>query len=72
MQPAIHRQELKQLVEIYAVRTRQLSEAVSVLGGHITAGRQIDETIIEVKKLTRLVEEAGLNLFALVEPTRKG
>src|SRR5215469_10067132 len=42
MQPAT-RQELKQLVEIYALHTRRLSEAIAVLGAHVTAQRQIDE-----------------------------
>jgi hypothetical protein len=65
MQPA-PRQELKQLVEIYALRTRRLSEAIAVLGGHVTAERQIDEIMTEIKTLSRLVEEAAADLFVFV------
>jgi hypothetical protein len=60
--------KLTQLVEIYAMRTRQLSEAIAVLGGDVIAGRQIDETIAKIKKLSRLAEQAGLDLFAFVVP----
>jgi hypothetical protein len=67
MQPA-PRQELKQLVQIYAMRTRQLSEAVAVLGGHVSAERPIEETMTKIQKLSRLVEQAGLDLFAFVDP----
>jgi hypothetical protein len=65
MQPAT-RQELKQLVEIYALHTRRLSEAIAVLGAHVTAQRQIDEIMTEIKNLGRLVEQAAANLFAFV------
>jgi hypothetical protein len=67
MQPAT-RQELKQLVEIYAVRTRRLSEAIAVLGGHVTAERQIDEIMTEIKKHRSLLEQAATDLFAFVWP----
>jgi len=67
MHPA-RRQELKQLVEIYAVRTRQLSDAIAVLGGHLAAGSQIGEIITEITKLHSLVEAAGTDLFAFVRP----
>lgn len=62
------REKLKQLVEIYAIRTRQLSEAIAVLAGHVTAERQIDETVTEIRRLSCLVEEAGMDLLAFVEP----
>jgi hypothetical protein len=65
MHPA-RRKELKQLVEIYALRTRKLSESIAVLGAHVTAEGQIDEIITEIKKISRLVEEAGAELFAFV------
>lgn len=66
MQPA-QRRELKQIVEIYAMRTRRLSDAIAVLGGDVSAERQIDETIAKIKKLSRLVEQARLDLFAFAE-----
>jgi hypothetical protein len=65
MQPA-RRQELKQLVEIYAVRTRQLSDSIAVLGGYVAAGIQIDEIMTEIKKLRGLLEQAATDLFAFV------
>ena len=65
MQPA-RRKDLKQLVEIYAFRARRLSEAAAVLGAHVTAERQIDEIVTDIKKIIRLVEEAGAELFAFV------
>jgi hypothetical protein len=71
MQPAT-RQELKQLVEIYALRTRQLLEAVAVLGGHVTAERQIDEIMNEIKKHRSLVERAATDLFVFVWPRPEG
>ena len=65
MQPA-RRQELKQLVEIYAVRTRQLSDSIAVLGGCVAVGGQIDEIMTEIKKLRSLLEQAATDLFAFV------
>jgi len=67
MQPA-PRQELKQLVEIYSMRTRQLAEALALLGGQVSAERPIEETMTKIKKLSRRVEQAGWDLFAFVEP----
>ena len=67
MQPA-PRQELKQLVEIYSMRTRQLAEALALLGGQVSAERPIEETMTKIKKLSRRVEQAGLDLFAFVAP----
>jgi hypothetical protein len=60
------RQRLKELVEIYALRTRRLSEEIALLDGHLSAQRRIEESMIEVKKLSRLVEEAGADLSAFV------
>ena len=70
MQPA-RQQELKQLVEIYAVRTRQLSNSIAVLGGYVAAGRQIGEIMTEIKKLRSLLEEAATDLFAFVWPRKE-
>ena len=67
MHPA-RRQELKQLVEIYAIRTRQLSDSIAVLGGHVTSGRQTGEIMTEIKKLHGLAEQAAMDLFAFVWP----
>jgi hypothetical protein len=60
------RQRLMQLIEIYALETRQLSEAISALGGDVSAQRQIGESIIEIRKLGRLVEQAAADLLAFV------
>ena len=60
------RERLKQLIEIYALRTRRLSEVIAVLGAGVAAHRQIDETLVEVKKLRRLAEQSGADLFAFV------
>ena len=70
------RKDLKQLVEIYAFRTRRLSEVVAVLGEHLTAEREIDEIVAEIKIISRLVEEAGAELVAFIgqrpEESRNG
>jgi hypothetical protein len=58
------RQRLMQLIEIFALETRRLSEAIAVLGGDVSAQRQIGEIMIEIKKLSRLVEQARADLFA--------
>jgi len=70
MHPA-RQQELKQLVEIYAVRSRQLSNSIAVLGGYVAAGRQIGEIMTEIKKLRSLLEEAATDLFAFVWPRKE-
>ena len=51
MQPSTGRQELKRLIETYAIRTRELSETIAMLGGHVAAGRKIDESLEEVKRV---------------------
>jgi hypothetical protein len=38
------------------------------LGGDVIAGRQIDATVAKIKKLSRRLEQAGLDLFVFVEP----
>ena len=65
MYPA-RRQELKQLVEICALRTRMLSDSIAILGAHVASGKQIGEIMVEIRKLRGLVEEAATNLFAFV------
>ena len=60
------RKDLRQLLEIYALRTRRLSEAVAILGAHVSTEMQIDEIMAEVQKMRRLAEEAGTELFAFV------
>jgi len=67
MHPAA-RQELKQLVEIYAVRTRQLSDSIAVLGGYVAAEKPIGEAMTEIKRLRGLLEQAATDLFACVWP----
>jgi hypothetical protein len=68
MHPA-RRQELKQLVEIYAIRTRQLSDTLSLLGGYVAAGRPISEIMNEIKRIRILAENAANELFAFVWPS---
>jgi hypothetical protein len=60
------RKRLKQLIEIYALQARRLTEALAVLGGLVTAQKQIDQSMIQIKSLSRLVEQAGADLFAFV------
>ena len=60
--------ELMRRVEVFALRTRELAEAVAVLGGHITAERHIEESVVEIKRIRALLDQAGLDLFAFVEP----
>jgi hypothetical protein len=62
----VRRQELKQLVEIYAVRTRELSDSIAVLGGYVAAGKPIGEIMSQIKALRRLGEQAATDLFAFV------
>ena len=61
------RQRLKQLIEIYALRARRLSEALAVLDGQVTAQRQIDGIMKEIRNLSCLVEQAGADLLAFVD-----
>ena len=67
MQPSAGRQELKRLIETYAIRTRELSETIAMLGGHVAAGRKIDESLEEVKRVSGLAEQAGLDFLAFIE-----
>jgi hypothetical protein len=65
MHPA-RRQDLKQLVETYALRTRLLSDSIALLGAHVVAGRELDEIMAELKKHRGLAEQAATDLFAFV------
>jgi hypothetical protein len=60
------RQRLKELAEIYALRTRLLSEALAVFGGDLSAQRPIEESITKIKNLRGMVEHAGADLFAFI------
>ena len=62
------RHELKRVVENYAIRTRELSEAVATLGWQITAGRPFQETIRKIEELRFLCEKASRELAAMIEP----
>ena len=55
------------LVETYAIRTRELSDAVATLGRRIAAGEQIGESIIKVKRLRALADQASEHLLGVVE-----
>ena len=55
--------ELTNLAETYAIRVRELSDAVATLGRRIAAGEHIGENIIDVKRLRALAEQAAENLL---------
>ena len=61
------RHELKRVVENYAIRTRELSEAVATLGWQITAGRPFQETIRKIEELRFLCEKASRELAAMID-----
>jgi hypothetical protein len=56
-------------VEIFAIRTRELSEAVATLHVELTAGKASEQTLSEIKRLRALAESAGNDLFAWIEPS---
>ena len=58
--------ELKRLVEIYAMRTREFSEAVATLGSLTGDPARFEEAITEIKKLRNFCEKAGGDLFLFV------
>ena len=62
------RRELKRLLETFALRSRELTEAVAALGGDVSAEREIEESIREIKRLRDRLDEAGDNFLAFVEP----
>lgn len=62
--------ELKQLGEIYAIRARELSDAVATLGLCIAAGQEFHENIMEVKRLRILAQQASEELLAAIEPAK--
>ena len=59
--------ELTNLAESYAIRIRELSDAVATLGRRIAAREQIEENIREVKRLKTLADQAGEELFGVLE-----
>ena len=59
--------ELKNLAETYAMRVRELSDAVATLGRKIAAGEQIGKNISEVKRLQALADQASENLLVALE-----
>lgn len=63
------RRELKRLVETYALRTRELSEAAAVLGAQIHSEKKFQETMMEIRRLRVLIEQAGAELVSFVEST---
>jgi hypothetical protein len=54
-------------VEIYAIRARELSEAVATLGWHLVAESRFQETLLEVRRLRGLCDKAGSDLLAFLE-----
>jgi hypothetical protein len=57
-----------EFVEIYAARTRQLSDSIAILGANVAAGTQTGEIMTEIKKPHSLVEQAATDLFAFAWP----
>ena len=60
-------EELTYLAETYAIRVRELSDAVAIMGRLIAARQKIGENITEVKRLKALVEQASEELFGGLE-----
>ena len=63
----IRRRELRRFVEIYAIRARELSEAVAALGWQIVAESRFDNTILDIKRLRILCDKAGADLLHFIE-----
>jgi hypothetical protein len=61
------REELRRLVEIYSIRTRELSEAVAILGWYIVSDNRFQQTILEIKRLRVLCDKAWSDLLAWIE-----
>ena len=59
--------ELASLAATCAIRVRELSDAVATLGREIAARREIEETIIEVKRLRTLAQQASEDLLGALE-----
>jgi hypothetical protein len=59
--------ELRHLVAVYSIRVRELSEAAAALGGHVAAGSGYQGTVMEIKRLSALCEEAGRDLLDVIE-----
>jgi hypothetical protein len=64
--------ELKKLAEMYAIRVRQLSDAVAILGRRITAGHPIETSVMKVKRLQSLAEKASEELMSALESADSG
>ena len=62
--------ELRHLGETYAIRERELSDAVAMLGIRIAAGEDFYENIMEVTRLRILAQEASDELLAAIEPRK--
>jgi hypothetical protein len=62
-----HRKELKRLTEQYALRSRELAEAVAALGSLIATDRPIEQAIADIVRLRILSEQSGTELFLFVK-----
>ena len=62
--------ELVSLAATCAIRVRELSDAVATLGRQIAAQREIEETIIEVKRLRTLAQQASEDLLDALESSK--
>ena len=59
-------QKLKRLLEIYAIRARALSDAISALGWDLSDPAVFEAKIQEVKRLGALSERAGADFLDFV------
>jgi hypothetical protein len=55
------------LVAAYAYQVRRLCEALAAMGGELAARRDYHQSFAEVKKLRALSEQAGCELFVVLE-----
>ena len=70
--PQVHddnsQDELRRLVEVYALRSRELSDAVAHLGALLVTGKPFGSAIRTIRVLRALCNEAADDLFAFLSP----
>jgi hypothetical protein len=57
---------LRRLAELFAIRARELSEAVAGLGTQIAVGNSLDDAIVEINRVSTLCEAAASDFFDLM------
>lgn len=70
--PQVHddnsQDELRRLVEVYALRSRELSDAVAHLGALLVTGKPFGSAVRTIRVLRALCNEAADDLFAFLSP----